>query len=178
MNDLNEVLGKRLRGMAVRILACIEHTVRADLDDMGNDEKFTFSGGELKVIRSEILNAAGDTTRSLGSLFNQSNANKRVISREVISILNTAKFEVIELDDETVPVFTVSGEFLLLGKIRDDIGAGIVYNTTYRCVGIEDVASRLLPFLDITTLAGIKLGSGDYKTWRDTVCKLYLEGLV
>lgn len=177
MNELNDVLGKRLRGMAVRILATIEHTVRADLDGIEDHEKFTIMGGDLKVIRSEILNAAGDTTRSLAGLLEQPISGKRTISREVIVALSTAKLEMLQFEDETVPVFTVSGDFGLLRKIRDEIKAGIVYNVLYKCVGLEDVVDHLIPFLDLAVLAGVRVGNGEYKVWRDQVCKLYLEGL-
>jgi hypothetical protein len=177
MNELNDVLGKRLRGMAVRILACIEHTVKADLDGIEDNERFTIMGGDLKVIRSEILNAAGDTTRSLGSLLEQPISGKRTISRETILALNSAKLEILEFEDESVPIFTASGDFGVLRKIRDDIRAGIVYNAMYKCAGIEDVVDNLIPFLDVAVLAGVRIANGDYKVWRDQVCKLYLEGL-
>ncbi len=177
MNELNDVLGKRLRGMAVRILACIEHTVKADLDGIGDNEKFTIMGGDLKIIRSEVFNATGDTTRSLVSLLEQPINGKRSISRETILALNNANMEILDFEEESVPVFTTSGDFGVLRKIRDDVKAGIVYNSSYKCVGIEDVVNNLLPFLDMAVLTGIKIGNGDYKVWRDQVCKLYLEGL-
>jgi len=177
MNELNELLGKRLRGMAVRILACIEHTVKADLDGIEDNEKFSVMGGDLKIIRSEILNAAGDTTRSLGSLLEQPISGKRTISREVIAALNGAKLDIFDLEDETVPVFTATGDFGVLRKIRDEVKGGIVYNSSYKCAGIEDVVNHLLPFLDVAVVAGVRIAGGDYKVWRDQVCKLYLEGL-
>ncbi len=177
MNDLNEVLGKRLRGMAVRILACVEHTVRADLDGVDDDEEFTIRGSDLKVIRSEVLNSAGDTTRSLTGLLEQPISGKRTISREMIHALSQAKLQIVNCEDEDVPVFTTDGDFSLLRKIRDDVKAGIVYNSSYKCAGIEDVVNHLIPFLDMAGLAGVKIGNGDYKLWRDQVCKLYLEGL-
>lgn len=177
MNDINDVLAKRLRGMAVRILACIEHTVGADLDCVDDNERFTLRGGDLKIIRSEILNAAGDTTRSLGSLFDQPAIGKRTVSKEMISALGSASFSVIHLEDEDVPVFKLNADFALLRKIRDEIKAGIVYDTAYVCVGTDDIVNHLLPFLDVLALAGIKVGDGMYQTWRDSICKLYLEGL-
>lgn len=177
MNELNDVLGKRLRGMAVRILACIEHTVKADLDGIEDNERFTIMGGDLKVIRSEILNAAGDTTRSLGSLLEQPISGKRTISRETILALNSAKLEILEFEDESVPIFTASGDFGVLRKIRDDIKAGIVYNAMYKCAGIEDVVDNLIPFLDVAVLAGVRIANGDYKVWRDQVCRIYLDGI-
>lgn len=177
MNDLNDVVGRRLRGMAVRILACIEHTVRADLDGIGDDEKFVIHGGDLKIIRSEVFNSAGDTTRSLSSLLEQPIAGKRNISRETIQLLSSSKLEIINCEEEDVPIFTTSGDFALLRKIRDDIKVGIVYNSSYKCVGIEDVVNHLIPFLDMAALAGVKIGSGNYKAWRDQVCRLYLSGL-
>jgi hypothetical protein len=177
MNDLNDVLGRRLRGMAVRILACVEHTVRADLDGVEDDEKFTIRGSDLKIIRSEVLNSAGDTTRSLASLLEQPIPGKRTISRDTIQALSQAKLEIISCEEEDVPVFTTNGDFGLLRKIRDDVKAGIVYNSSYKCVGIEDVVNHLIPFLDMAALAGVKIGDGNYKPWRDQVCKLYLEGL-
>ena len=177
MNELDDVLGKRLRGMAVRILACIEHTVRADLDNIAGRDKFVLYGDDLKVIRSEVLNAAGDTTRSLASLLEQPIVGKRTISRDMMLALNSATLENMTFEDETVPIFTISGDFGTLNKIRNEIKAGIVYNQSYKCVGIDDVINHLIPFLDIAVLAGIKVGSGDYKAWREGVCKLYLEGL-
>ena len=177
MNDLNDVLAKRLRGMAVRILACIEHTVGADLDDIDDDERFTIRGGDLKIVRSEILNAAGDTTRSLTSLFEQPSIGKRTISKEMISAFNTAKFDLVVIDQEAIPTFKLNADFALLRKIRDEIKAGIVYDTAYVCVGIEDTVNHLLPFLDVIMLAGVKIGDGVYQNWRDSICKLYLEGL-
>jgi len=178
MNDLHDVLQKRLRGMAVRILACVEHTVGADLDAIGDGERFTLRGSDLKIIRSEVLNAAGDTTRSLTSVFEQPMIGKRTISREMIAALNSAVFSFVDFeDDDTVPVFSITGDFALLRKIRDEVKAGIVYNTTYTCAGIDDTTKHLLPFLDMVVIAGVKIGNGAYKAWRDEVCKLYLEGL-
>lgn len=177
MNDLNDVLSRRLRGMAVRILACIEHTVRADLDDIDDNERFSIVGGDLKIIRSEILNAAGDTTRSLGSLFEQPINGKKTFSKDSILLLNSAKLQIVDFEDESVPSLTLDGDFNLLRKIRDDIGAGIVYNSTYKCVGLEDIVNRAIPYLDVATLAGVRVSNGNYKSWRDQVCKLYLEGL-
>jgi hypothetical protein len=63
--DFDELLGKRIRGMAVRILANIEHTIGADFKDMPDDDKFALIGADFRIIRSEVLNAAGDTIRSL-----------------------------------------------------------------------------------------------------------------
>ncbi len=177
MNELDDVLGKRLRGMAVRILACIEHTVRADLDNVSGRERFTLYGDDLKVIRSEVLNAAGDTTRSLASLLEQPIVGKRTISRDMILALNSALLENLVFEDETVPVFTISGDFSTLTKIRNEVKVGIVYNQQYKCIGIDDVVNYLIPFLDMAAMAGVKIGNDDYRVWRDGVCKLYLEGL-
>ncbi len=177
--EFEKVLQKRLRGMAVRILANIEHTVGADLTDMRDDEEFTLSGSELNIIRSEILNAAGDTTRSLTSLVGSSKPGKLSLSREVIAALNRAEVD-IKLPEgcpDEVPIFRAFGDFNLLHKIRNEVGAGVVYNKTYTCVGIDNIVDSLMPFLDSAQIAGIKIADGEYKEWRDSVCGMYLEGL-
>jgi len=179
--EFEEVLKKRLRGMAVRILANIEHTLGADLGDMGDDETFTLTGAELGVIRSEILNAAGDTTRSLASLVTPLKAGKGVrvsLERDVIAALNGATVEILEMSDgDDVPTFCVSGDFNLLHKIRNEVGAGVVYNKTYTCAGVDDIVDSLMSFLDSAMVAGIKIAGGEYREWRDAVCELYLEDL-
>ena len=181
--EYEAVLKKRLRGMAVRILATIEHTLGADdLEGLDDAEKLAFTGRDLKVIRSEILNAAGDTTRSLASLDGPSKPGKLSLSREVIQALSKATLDIVgaeddDADDEDVPVFSVTGDFNVLYKIRSEVGAGVVYNKAYTCVGIDDIVNSLMPFLDSAQLAGIKIAHGDYRAWRDAVCELYLEGL-
>lgn len=174
--DFENVLKKRLRGMAVRILANIEHTLGADLGGMDDEEKFTLTGADLNIIRSEILNAAGDTTRSLSQLVATAKPGKLSFSRETISLLNKAEVEVVGTIEET-PVFHAHGDFNLLSKIRQEVGAGVVYNRTYTCAGIDDVVNSLIPFLDSAQLAGIKIADGRYREWRDDVCEMYLEGL-
>lgn len=179
--ELDQVLQKRVRGMAVRILACIEHTLSCHLDDVQDRDKFTLEGGDLKVLRSEILNAAGDTTRSLTSLMNDTpkagNA-KLSLSREMIAALNGAVAAFVpQGEDEEIPVFRMKGEFALLTKIRDLIGVGVVYNDSYTCVGLDAAIDTLVPFLDRIQLGGIKIAGGDYKSWREDVCEMYLEGL-
>lgn len=174
MNELNDVLGKRLRGMAVRILACIEHTVKADLDGIEDNEKFTIMGGDLKVIRSEVLNAAGDTTRSLGSLLEQPISGKRTISREMMNALSTSKFEIVEFEDEMVPLFSFRADYPILCSFQRQSLAGLVYDGTYTCVGVDDIVRFILPFLDSAILAGARLDRIQFQTWRKQVAKLYL----
>jgi hypothetical protein len=82
----------------------------------------------------------------------------------------------VDFVDDT-PVFKAYGVFNLLHKIRGEVGAGVVYNKTYTCAGIDDVVDSLLPFLDTVQIAGIKIADGDYKEWRNAVCEVYLEGL-
>jgi len=176
--EFDKVLQKRLRGMAVRILANIEHTLGADLGDMGDNEKFSLSGSDLKVIRSEILNAAGDTTRSLSQLIETSPPGKQSLSREMLAALNKAEVDIAEVEgEEDIPVFRVLGDFNLLNRIRKDVGAGIVYDKTYTCAGLDDIVDSLIPFLDMVQIAGVKIADGEYREWRDAVCEMYLEGL-
>lgn len=180
--QFEEVLKKRLRGMAVRILANIEHTIGADLGGMGDDEEFVLTGSELNVIRSEILNAAGDTTRSLSSLLGSSKPlkeDKVSLGRDMIAALNKADVDILERNDEDddVPTFKVFGDFNLLNKIRNEVGAGVVYNKSYTCAGLDDIIDALIPFLDTVQIAGIKIAGGEYKEWRNAVCEMYLEGL-
>lgn len=175
--EFEKVLQKRLRGMAVRILANIEHTLGADLGGMKDDEEFTLSGSELNIIRSEILNAAGDTTRSLASLVGSSTPGKLSLSREVIAALNKAEVDVVSWENDEMPVFRVYGDFNLLNKIRNEVGAGVVYNKSYTCAGMDNIVDSLMPFLDSAQIAGIKIADGEYKEWRDAVCEMYLEGL-
>jgi len=176
--NFDEVIKKRLRGMAVRILANIEHVLGADdLEDLSDDDTVTITGGDLKIIRSEVLNAAGDTTRSLQGGGNRSADNKISLSRDMIQAINKAHVDIIEVDGEEVPLFKIEGSFNLVNKIRTGIGTGVVYNKTYTCAGIEDVVNSLLPYLDMAQIASVKIAKGDYKDWRDAVCELYLEGL-
>lgn len=177
--EFEKVLQKRLQGMAVRILATIEHTLGADLGGMKNDEEFILTGSELNIIRSEILNASGDTTRSLVSLMGSSKPGRLSLSRDVIAALNRADVDIIEVSngEEEVPIFRVFGDFNLLNKIRNEIGAGVVYNKIYTCVGIDNIVDSLMPFLDSVQIAGIKIADGEYRGWRDAVCELYLFGL-
>jgi hypothetical protein len=164
--------------MAVRILARIETIVDSDLDTTPDQSRFSILGSDLKAIRSEILNAAGDTTRSLGSIFDQPIAGKQSFSRDTIACLNAAEFDMVDFEDESVPVFRINSDFAMLRKIRDDIKAGIVYNNRYICAGLEDIVDHIVPYLDLAVLAGIKVGGDNvYRIWRDEVCKLYLEGL-
>ena len=179
--EFEKVLGKRVKGMAVRILANIEHTLGADLGGMNDDEKYTLTGADLNVIRSEILNAAGDTTRSLAQLIGDPSKVGRVsLTREEIAALNKATVDIVEDPDgvdNDVPIFKVFGDFNLLIKIRNTVGAGIVYDKSYTCAGIDNIVDSLMPFLDSAQIAGIKIASGDYMGWRDAVCEMYLEGL-
>lgn len=180
--QFEEVLKKRLRGMAVRILANIEHTIGADLGGMGDDEEFVLTGAELNVIRSEILNAAGDTTRSLSSLLGSSKplkGDKVSLGRDMIAALNKADVDILETPhaDDDIPTFKVFGDFNLLNKIRNEVGAGVVYNRSYTCAGVDDVVDSLIPFLDTAQIAGIKIADGEYRAWRDAICEMYLEGL-
>ena len=180
--QFEEILKKRIRGMAVRILANIEHTLGADLADMRDDEEFVLTGSELGIIRSEILNAAGDTTRSLSSLVSPSKLGKGVtisLGRDVIAGLNKAHVDILETpdDEDDIPIFKVFGDFNLLHKIRSEVGAGVVYNKSYTCAGIDNVIDSLMPFLDSAQIAGIKIAGGEYKEWRDAVCEMYLEDL-
>jgi hypothetical protein len=178
--QFEEVVKKRLRGMAVRILANIEHTLGADLGDMRDSERFTLTGAEWNVIRSEILNAAGDTTRSLASLAGSSKPGKLSLSREVIAVINRAEVDLLKVGlggREEVPIFKAYGDFNLLNKIRNEVGAGIVYKKVYTCAGLDNIVDSLMPFLDLAQIAGIKIADGEYKEWRDAVCEMYLEGL-
>lgn len=175
--EFEKVLQKRLRGMAVRILANIEHTLGADLGGMKDEEEFTLSGSELNIIRSEILNAAGDTTRSLASLVSSSTPGKLSLSREVIAALNKAEVDIVSWENDEVPVFRAYGDFNLLNKIRNEVGAGVVYNKSYTCAGMDNIVDSLMPFLDSAQIAGIKIADGEYKEWRDAICEMYLEGL-
>lgn len=173
--EFEKILSKRLKGMAVRILANIEHTLGADLGEMSDDEQFVLTGGDLNIIRSEILNATGDTTRSLLQLVGSIKPSQGGLSFncEDIYMLNQASIDII--DD--IPIFCIRGDFNLLNKIRNDIGAGIVYNMRYTCVGIDDIVDSLIPYLDTALLTGIKIADGKYREWRDAVCEIYLEGL-
>jgi hypothetical protein len=177
--DSSNVLKKRIRGMAVRILSTIEHRFGVDdIETLGDNDKFDITGSDLKVIRGEVLNAAGDTTRSLVSS-EQGSAKPGQLSldRDTIIALKRAKVNIQEVDGEEIPSFWVSGNFNLLHKIRGQVGAGVVYNKTYTCAGVDDVVNSLLPFLDSAKVAGIKIADGEYGDWRDAVCGLYLEGL-
>jgi len=172
--EFQQVVKRRLKGMAVRVLSTIEHTIRADLDAVGDDEKFVLTGADLSIIRNEILNAAGDTTRSLSQLGGEASPSHSLsLSREMISAINKA---VVSMDGED-PVFTISGDFNLLHKIRNAVGAGIVYDKSYTCAGVDDIVDSLMPFLDSAQIAGIKISGGGYREWRDAVCEMYLEGL-
>lgn len=178
--EFEKILQKRLRGMAVRILANIEHTIGADLGDMGDDEQFMLRGCDLNIIRSEVLNAAGDTTRSLAQLVGSakpSKSNGLSFSRDMIRALNSATLDIVDDGEEPVPVFRASGDFNLLSKIRNEVGAGVVYKKTYTCAGVDEVINSLMPYLDVAQMASIKIADGEYREWRDAVCELYLEGL-
>ena len=173
--EFDLVIKKRLNGMTARLLANIEHTVGVKLNQIHNDEQFTLTGADLNIIRNEILNAAGDTTRSLAPLVSVSRPGQISFSRNTIAALNRAEVDILETSD--IPLFKVFGDFHLLHKIRGEVGAGVVYNKTYTCVGIDDIVDSLIPFLDSAQIAGIKIADGEYCGWRDAVCELYLEEL-
>lgn len=176
--ELDKIMEKRLRGMAVRILSTIEHTVGGDLADLNDDQKFVFTGSDLKIIRGEILNAAGDTTRSLTSLVSSAKGKRGggvVIDRDTIAALNRAHVDILEVSE--IPVFKVYSDFNLLSKIRDEVGAGVVYNKIYTCMGIDDIVDSLMPYLDSVQIAGVKIADGEYRGWRDAICEMYLEDL-
>lgn len=176
-SDFEEVMGKRLRSMSVRILACIEHTLGADLVGMKPDESYTLLGSDLSIIRGEILNAAGDTTRALSQLVSAPRTGKQAkvsLPRDVIAAFNKAHVDINEQTQE--PVLKVFGDFNLLSKIRNEIGAGVVYNS-YTCVGVDDIVNSVIPFLDPIQMAGVKIAQGDYRDWRAAVCEIYLQGL-
>jgi len=178
--ETNQVFKKRIQGMAVRILARIEHILRIDLEDIDDNEDFVLSGSDLKIIRSETLNAAGDTIRSLAALKDQPQKSRLSLPREGIAGINRASVGFIEDKTEgEVPLFRIKidGDFNLLCQIRGYIGAGVVYNNSYTCAGIDDIVNSLIPFLDSAALAGIKIADGNYREWRDSVCDMYLEGL-
>ncbi len=114
--DLDNVVQKRLRGMAVRILGCIENTICCHLDEMDDSEEFKLNGSDLKIIRSEILNAAGDTTRALAGLTDTSaKGGKLSLPREVLGALKSAEVTFVKDGEDDVPVFRVKGEFWLIG---------------------------------------------------------------
>lgn len=175
--EFDKVVEKRLRGMAVRILACIEHTIQCDLADLKPEEKVSLTGEDLNIVRSEILNAAGDTTRSLTQLAADSPPGKVSLSRETIAALSDAEVDTVMDGDEEIPVFRVHGDFGVLNKIRSAVGAGVVYKKSYTCAGLDNVVDSLIPFLDLAQIAGVKVAGGDYREWRDAVCEIYLEGL-
>ena len=176
--QLDEIVKKRVRGMSVRILSCIEHTLQCHLDGIGDDEEFRLNGSDLKIIRSEILNGAGDTTRSLNALLKDQSISKVSFSRDMIAVLNRANvgFEPDE-DEGHVPFFVATGDFNLLHKIREQVGTGVVYNNKYMCIGLDSIVDSLMPFLDRAKIAGIKIADGEYKTWRQEVCQEYVGGL-
>lgn len=180
--EFDKVLQKRVRGMAVRILACIEHTLSCHLDDVSDNDSFEISGSQLKLLRSEVLNAAGDTTRSLVSLGkNPSVVSKISAPSEVLAVVSNASVGFVSPEDDAdlddMPVFQMSGNFDTLSKFRDLTNTGVVYNNKYVCIGIDNIVDRLLPFLDKLQLVGIKIADGDYNSWRNDVCDLYTEGL-
>lgn len=177
--EFEQIVNKRLKGMAVRILSRIEDALDADLEDVGEDDSFKINGHELKAVRSEILNAAGETSRSIASLKSKEDPGRLSFDRGVISALNRSEVD-IAIDEDSgikMPVFETSGEFNLLRKIRDEIGAGVVYNKKYICRGVDDMVALVIPFLDSASVAGIKIAGGNYKSWRSDVCVLYLDGL-
>ena len=175
--EIDKVLKKRIRAMGVRILAVIENSVGAAMDGVEDHEEFKLEGADLKVIRSEILNAAGETTRSLESLLEQPLVGKLALSREVMGVLNKAEVDIREIEGERIPVFKAYGDLSQLTKIRREVGAGLVYDNVYACAGVDDVVNSLLPFLDSVRLAKIKIADGEYADWRDAVCDIYMEGL-
>ncbi len=178
--EANQVFKKRIQGMAVRILLRIEHILQADLEQVNDDEEFVLLGSDLKIIRSETLNAAGDTIRSLAALKEQPQKDRLSLPRAGIAGINRASVGFVkDKTGDEVPVFRIKidGDFNLLCQIRSYIGAGVVYNNSYTCAGIDDIVNSLIPFLDFTALTGIKIADGDYREWRDSVCDMYLEGL-
>lgn len=178
MDNMDKILQKRVRGMAVRILATIEHTLSCHMENVREDDSFGVSGADLKVLRNEILNAAGDTTRSLQSMNKTSSPQKVSFDRAIFSSLEKARLEWAEDDDGVDPVFSVAGNLGELNQLRDLVGGtGLVYKNTYVCIGLEQIVEHLIPFLDKASAAGIRVASGHYKPWRDEVCDLFLGGL-
>ena len=158
------MLEKRIKGMAVRILTCIEHTLSCHLDEIKDDDVFDITGEELKILRNEILNSAGDTTRFLLS---SDSSNKVTVSKDIIDALYTSEVNFINNN----PYFKCNSS-----KIRNLINSGIVYNDTYMCVGLYSVVDNLIPFLDKLKLAGVNIAKGKYMDWRNKICEIYSHG--
>jgi hypothetical protein len=178
MDNMDKILQKRVRGMAVRILATIEHTLSCHMENVRENDSFNVSGADLKVLRNEILNAAGDTTRSLQSMAKTGAPQKVSFDRAIFSCLEGARLEWAEDDDGTEPVFYATGHLGELNQLRDLVGGtGLVYKNTYVCIGLDQVVEHLIPFLDKASATGIKVAGGHYKPWRDEVCDLFLGGL-
>jgi hypothetical protein len=178
MDNMDKILQKRVRGMAVRILATIEHTLSCHMENVRENDSFNVSGADLKVLRNEILNAAGDTTRSLQSMAKTGAPQKVSFDRAIFSCLGGARLEWAEDDDGTEPVFYATGHLGELNQLRDLVGGtGLVYKNTYVCIGLDQVVEHLIPFLDKASATGIKVAGGHYKPWRDEVCDLFLGGL-
>lgn len=175
--NFNDTLKRRLRGMAARIMSCIEKHADSDLDQLDDSEVIQLTGAELKDIRYEILNAAGDTTRSLSSLVEQDKPNTLSFGRDTIAAINKADIGFADTESGEVPVITLTGDFNLLIKIRNKIGSGVVYNNLYTCYGLHDIINHVMPFLDVAHLAGINIANGDYGSWRSQVCEIYTEVL-
>ena len=118
MDNMDKILQKRVRGMAVRILATIEHTLSCHMENVRENDSFNVSGADLKVLRNEILNAAGDTTRSLQSMAKTGAPQKVSFDRAIFSCLEGARLEWAEDDDGTEPVFYATGH---LGELNQPL---------------------------------------------------------
>ena len=180
--ELEKVIDKKVKSMSVRILATLENILACHLDSLSDNDSFNLDAVELRTLRSEILNAYGDTARSIKTILKdpESVQGKVSLSRDVIAALRDCEFYMIEEDgpEGPNPVLDISSHNTdTLVKIRDLIGAGVVYNKSYYCIDFEDCLNRAIPVLDKVRVTGINLGSNSemsYKDWRDAICRIYL----
>lgn len=171
---MNDLLDKKVKNLMVRILGSIEKCHELKFDDVKDTEVYEIHGSDLKLTRHEILNACNDFKRSVMDDASLNSVSKTTFYPQTIKIIAGSK---VEFANQT-PVFSASGDPITIRNLRNQVGAGIVYNNgtdyTYNCVGINDVVNRLIPILDTAMTINVNVANGKYESWKHKVRNIYL----
>lgn len=152
---------KKIKVMAAKILSSIESVIDDDISNLSPDCQINFTGSDLQMIRNEVLNAAGDTIRALRDI-----GTPGAFTKEELGALLSAEGD---------NYFLIKHQnFGVLNGLRQKFDAGIVYNHMYICSDMGSLINKVIPYLDQLYGAKFNIMGGNYKKWRDGVCRAYL----